>query len=610
MTNPVLVVIMTSNNFVQTDFSLLDGFGQIEAYAEKAIKNNQKFLTVTDHGMMGAVPRQLRACEVAGLTPVLGIEAYLNNMHMSNKEDMKDLSPEERKEVGKNYHLLMLAYTNKGYSNLVQLSSQSWLQFYKKPRVTYEQIDKHKEGVIFTSSCYIGEIGQAFDRYGPEIAEETLKRYIKWFEPNFYLELMLLDFKKQRAYDAWLIKMHEKYHTPLILSTDTHYPNKEDSQLQRYMLMIRGKKTVKDFENLEDGQDYFELQDTNLWMKSEEELDEKYWKREEDGFSYSDIIPYELYTQGKINSVEIARKCSSVEIDRKIKLPEIPDADIKFKEAVFEGYRKRGLGMQKKYLNRLKEEIDLICKKGFSSYFIIQQEIVKEARRKCPELIGWGNGDEALSPGRGCLSSNSRIVMSDGLSKCISDVNRGDKVITRDGSVKVVKETLVYDCAEKLLNITTFCGDKEGVSLTKDHKVLVNKDWLKWIPASETTMDDWLFVPRSILSEKIISKGDVDNYKLISDGLLVKIKEIKEVESNGKVYDLSISGNHNYLTTSFLVHNSLVGSLVCYCLGFSDVDPIHHDLLFSRFLSENRGGRSLKTRFTDIPIPEDEEIYA
>jgi len=428
---------------LHTDFSLLDGYGQVEEYADRAPQINQKFLCVTDHGMMGAIPRQIRACEVVGISPIFGCELYLNDKHVP-KSEMAQLSDSEKEEAGRNYHLLAISYTNEGYSNLVQLSSKAWQQFYKKPRVKYDQIDQHKEGIIFTSSCYIGEIGQTFDRFGPDAAEDVLRRYIDWFSPDFYLEMMLLDFVKQAPYDAWLVKMHDKYHVPMIVTGDCHYCRKQDSQQQRRMLMIRGKKTEKDFENIEDGKDYFELQDSNLWMKSEEELDEM-WR-----LKYSNIIPADIYTQAKRNTVEIARKASGVEIDRSIKLPQIPDADHRFKEAVMAGYKWRGLGMKNKYINRLTEEVNLICKKGFAAYFLIQQEIIREARRVCPQLLGWGKGDEAVGPGRG----------------------------------------------------------------------------------------------------------------------------------------------------------SCVGSLVCYCLGITDVDPLKHDLLFSRFLSEARGGREMKTRFSGVPIPE------
>jgi DNA polymerase III alpha subunit len=50
---------------------------------------------------------------------------------------------------------------------------------------------------------------------------------------------------------------------------------------------------------------------------------------------------------------------------------------------------------------------------------------------------------------------------------------------------------------------------------------------------------------------------------------------------------------------------SAVGALSCYCLGITDVDPIKHDLLFSRFLSESRGNKKMKLRFTNIdPVEE------
>jgi DNA polymerase-3 subunit alpha len=397
--------------------------------------------------MMAAVPRQIRACNIMDIKPIFACELYLQDKHVS-KDLLADLSEDERKEVRKSYHLLAIAYNNKGYQNLVKLTSWAFLHgFYYKPRVTHEQIEKYKEGIIFTSCCYNGEIGQAFDRGGAEAAEAMLVKYKEKFGKNFYLEIMLLDFSKQKPYNAWLIEMSIKYNLPLMISCDTHFCNEEDSKYQRYMLMIQTGRTEKEITEaqaaLKDTEgDFFELQDKNLWMKSEEELNKKWLS------DYSKTIPLELFEQAKRNTVEICRR-ANVEVDRSVKLPQIPDADLKFREAVFQGYKWRGL-KGKVYEKRLKTEFELICRKGFSSYFIIQQEIVQEARRICPQLIGWGNGDEALGPGRG----------------------------------------------------------------------------------------------------------------------------------------------------------SAVGSLICYCLGITDVDPIRHNLLFDRFLSESRGGRNMKVRFSDIPMPE------
>jgi DNA polymerase-3 subunit alpha len=395
--------------------------------------------------MMGVIPRQIRACEVAGISPLFGIEMYVQDKHVS-KEEMYRLSPEDRKEASYSYHLLAIAQNEVGYRNLVQLCSWGWLNgFYKKPRVTHEQLIKHREGIVFSSCCYIGEIGQAFDRGGPEAADAMIEKYMAMFPGQFYLEFMLLDFHKQKRYDEYIMRAHRKYGLPLLVTQDCHYVEKGDSKIQQYMLMIRNDSTIKDvLLKAETGEDVFELQDTNLWMKSEEEINEK-WAAD-----YADVVPLELFTQAKKNTVEVARKCKGVQLDRSVKLPHIPDADEKLKEALIQGFKWRGLVGKKRYMLRLREEMELICRKGFASYFLIEKQMVDEARRVAPAIMGWDASDEAVGPGRG----------------------------------------------------------------------------------------------------------------------------------------------------------SAGGSLACYCLGITNVDPIRHDLLFSRFLNENRGGRRLKTRFTGPPLPE------
>jgi DNA polymerase-3 subunit alpha len=258
---------------------------------------------------------------------------------------------------------------------------------------------KYKEGIIFSSCCYLSEIGQAFDRSGPDAAEDMLQKYMAMFQGNFYLEIMLLDYKKQKPYDKWLITMHDKYHLPMIVTQDCHYCKKEDSKYQQYMLMTRTKNTVQDIERakLQGGAEerFFELQDTNLWMKSEDELNDKWLS------DYQDAIPYEIFCDAKRNTVEVCRRAEGVEIDRSIKLPQLPDADAKLLEAVGRGLKWRGLWNKPRYMNQLQREYELICRKDFASYFLITKKITDEARRVCPKILGWGTGAEAIGPGRG-----------------------------------------------------------------------------------------------------------------------------------------------------------------------------------------------------------------
>lgn len=366
---------------------------------------------------------------------------------------MEGLTEIEKFRLRKSYHLLAIAYNEVGYSNLVRLSS--WGHVYgfggvpARPRVNYEQLLAHKEGLIFTSCCYASQIGHAFDTQGKDAAMDMVAKYIEMFGENFRLEIMLLDFAKQKPYDRFIIEAHEKFGVPLFISQDTHYCDAEDSKYQQYMLMVQTGRTIAEIERLQaEGADLFELQDQQLWMKSEEELND-YWSRK-----YSDVVDYEIFKEAKRESVRICEKAQGVKLDRSNKLPQIPNDTELLREAVIRGAMWRNIPKTLEYQKRLVEEYELICRKGFASYFLIQKQMVDEARRISPQLLGWGSGSEACGPGRG----------------------------------------------------------------------------------------------------------------------------------------------------------SGVGALTCYCLGITGIDPIKHDLLFSRFLSEARGGKTMKVRFSNIdPVPLFEE---
>lgn len=424
----------------------------VEEYAKRYKEINKQFLCVTDHGMMGAVPRQIRAAEKYKLSPVFGCELYVNPMQIENisattsSEFHSSLDPDDKPKFRKTNHLLAIAHTLQGYSNLVKLTSWGWMKgFYRYPRLNHEQLLKYKEGILFTTGCYNSEIGWAFDQYGEEAAFQKLEQYITMFSPNLYLEFMLLDFGKQKPYNAFIMKAKKKYGLPIIVSSDCHYCTKEDSEMQRLMLMIQTKKTIEEIEKESDETaDKFELQDQNLYPKSERELNEKYLA------CYKDIIDLDIFEEAKRTTVEICQKAKGIQLDRTIKFPKFDDADDRLMEAVIEGFKKRKLPQNKQYSSRIREEFELIKSKGFASYFIIQKMMTDEARRISPILLGWGDGSEALGPGRG----------------------------------------------------------------------------------------------------------------------------------------------------------SVVGSLLAYLLGITEVDPLKHDLLFSRFLSPARGGRSMKLRFTQDPLAE------
>ncbi len=362
---------------------------------------------------MGAIPRQIKACESVcdkhgknKLNPIFAVELYVNKAHFeatpdeaSRKAFMERLDPVQLEDFKvRGSHLLAIAITNEGYQNLVRLCSWGHLNgFYGKPRVNYEVLNSHKKGIVFTSCCYASEIGRAYDTKGEEAAEEVLKVYMQMFKDQFYLEIMLLDFKKQKPYDIFIIKMKEKYGLPIILTNDCHYCKQEDSHYQRLMLMVQTKRTLPEIEKAmqeNEFQDFFELQDQNLWMKSEEELNQMWLDK------YSDAIPKEIFEEAKKTTVDICRM-ANVTIDRSIKLPMFPDQKERLLDMIVQSCKKRNITLDKQYKLRLWEEFDIIDRKGFASYFILQKMMADEARKVCPQLLGWGSGREAIGPARG-----------------------------------------------------------------------------------------------------------------------------------------------------------------------------------------------------------------
>ncbi len=396
---------------LHSDQSLLDGLGKPSEYAARCKQINQKYLCISDHGVQSAIPAQIKACEKNNISPIFACELYLQPDH--DPATFSLLLPEDKKKIRKSYHLLAIAYSNEGYKNLIQLSSWAWLNgFYYKPRINYEILEKHKEGIIFTSCCIGSLIGSTFLEKGKEAAFEIVEKHHKMFGKNFFLELMMLDYDKQPGYDAFLIEAHDKYHIPLIITQDVHYCQKEDSAYQRIMLMMQTGRTLEDIAKAQelsgdDGGNFFELQDQNLWLKSEEELNE-FWEAK-----YQHIIPYELFCEAKRNTVRIAEKCKGVTLNRESKLPMIANADEKLLELVKIGFKKRNLPKTKIYRDRLVEELDLITRKNFASYFLIQKQVIDEARRYCIDELGMGPTD-GVGPGRGS-SAGSLILFCLGI---------------------------------------------------------------------------------------------------------------------------------------------------------------------------------------------------
>ena len=87
-----------------------------------------------------------------------------------------------------------------------------------------------------------------------------------------------------------------------------------------------------------------------------------------------------------------------------MKFPELPHANEMLKEEVIKGFKRRNLPFTKEYQCRLKEELELMAEKNFSSYFLILKKALDEGRRYATEVLGCSSS--VIGPGRGSAAGS------------------------------------------------------------------------------------------------------------------------------------------------------------------------------------------------------------
>ena len=180
---------------VHTEFSMLDGASRLDELVAAAAADGQPALGMTDHGNMYGTLDFYRACHDQGIKPIIGTEAYMAHESRHERPSRRGRVDDSGGETdgGKKlyYHLTLLAENNAGYKNLIQIASRAFMEgYYYKPRVDWEVLDDHSDGVIATTGCLGGHVLQALLRGDPEGAYERAGRLQDIFgRDNLFVEL-------------------------------------------------------------------------------------------------------------------------------------------------------------------------------------------------------------------------------------------------------------------------------------------------------------------------------------------------------------------------------------------------------------------------------------
>lgn len=253
--------------------------------------------------------------------------------------------------------------------------------FYYKPRIDYEYLRKHSEGLIALSACLGGEVQSYHLKGNYEKAKETALTYKEIFNGDFYIELQNHGMEEQKRVNEENIKLSNETGIPLVATNDVHYISKEDSRSHDVLMCIQTAKTIDDPHRRRYPSDQF-------YLKSADEM----W----DMFSY---VPEALE-----NTIKIANECSYEYKFHESKLPKFPleegqdpydylrDTCYKGlidRYSVFENLRNQNLDYSKieevvanyeeakEYVDRLEYELQVIKQMGYIDYFLIVWDFVR-----------------------------------------------------------------------------------------------------------------------------------------------------------------------------------------------------------------------------------------
>jgi DNA polymerase-3 subunit alpha len=384
-----------------TEFSMLDGAARVGELVAAAVADGQPALGITDHGNMYGVLDFYKACRDQGVVPIIGTEAYMAGESRHERPVRRGRVDDTGGDVegGQKlyYHLTLLAETVQGYRNLMKLSSAAYLEgYYYKPRLDWELLERHHEGLIATTGCLGGVVLQALLSGDEAEAERRAAKLQDIFgRDNLFVELQDHGLAEQQRTNPQLMEIARRLNAPLLATNDSHYTHREDAVAHDALLCVQTGALLADTNR-------FKFDGTEHYLKSASEM----------RHLFRDV------PEACDNTLLIAER-ADVQIELgKPSLPEFPVPDrftgdtyearalAYLRDLTMEGARERyGDPLPSEVLERIDFELTVIGDMGFPAYFLVVWDLIRFARE---------NGIR-VGPGRGsaagcCVAYCLRIV--------------------------------------------------------------------------------------------------------------------------------------------------------------------------------------------------------
>jgi DNA polymerase III subunit alpha len=425
---------------LHSEYSLLDGGNRVSQLVERVRALGMDAVALTDHGnLFGAVEFYL-ACKQAGIQPILGIEAYVapDGVPGVAGELLQRSDRRYKKTLGVadgGFHLVLLAENGTGWRNLIQLSSDAFVEgFYYKPRMDKATLAQWREGLIAIN----GHLGSSiayhlglFETTGAVEHWERARREALWHsdtfapnergEPCFYLELQRHDTPEQEAVNRHVLRLAEELGLPVVCDNDSHFLGEEDWDAHDTLVCISTGKLKSEENRL-----HYPRQ---LYVKSPEQMAELFADvpeaientrriadrcRVDLDFSANHaplvgVTRHAVQHAGDdvaapaVGTTEwFASVCASFELrpitasdhDARALAELQRQCDEALREISEAGlvWRYGEDGVTREHRARLERELGVLAGKGISAYFLIVWDFVSEARRRGIPAQARGSG--------------------------------------------------------------------------------------------------------------------------------------------------------------------------------------------------------------------------
>jgi DNA polymerase-3 subunit alpha len=363
---------------VHSEYSLLDGANRIPKLVDACVADGQSALALTDHGNLFGAIELYQTCRAKKVKPIIGCEVYIA------RESRRQPHHKERNPYS---HLTLLARTNEGYHNLLELASKSYLEGYHvRPRIDMELLAQHARGISCLSGCLSGEMNQMIRRDQPQHAHDLAVRLRDVFgKEHFWLEVQRNGLALQDRCNEGLVEIHRKTGIPLVATNDIHYLRHEDCKVQDVILCINTGAKRSDEKR-------FRMDTNTLYFQTREQM----------GAMFSDLPDAVRATMDVASQVEVEIEMGKYHVPV-FKSDSGESPEVLFDRLLEEGIVRRYGTANTKARERLEYEKRVIRELGFVSYFLIVWDLIAWARRH----------DIPVGPGRGSAAGSMVAYLLD-----------------------------------------------------------------------------------------------------------------------------------------------------------------------------------------------------